>query len=197
MLQGSATRLLFPDGAVTRSAASAANDIYLDSALPAVLSTSDERAKNMITLGGDDIGRARARGVIMEPLIQGDENDTLDVRVSGINPIKDKNGRIVSWRVETLGELDLVAALGTYTEAECGQIDGAGSLRHCDSVTWTLDTGLADVLDGLYTPAPTVYSPGSNGKGYFIMADAMGYYGLIFEPYTAGVGFNALVRLIT
>ena len=197
MLEGSATRLLFPDGAVTRSAASVTNTLLDDTSLPAMLGTSATRSNYMLTLGADDSGKPRARGFIMEPLIDGDENDALDVRVWGINPIKNSNNQIVSWRTELLGELDLVAALTTYSKALCGEVGGSGSYRPCDSVTFAIDAGLAASLDDVFTPAPSVYSPGSNGAGYLIFPDAMGYYGLVFEPYTAGVGFNALVRTVT
>jgi len=197
MLEGSAFQLLFPGGAVDRSSAGITDDVHLDSSLPALLQEGASRAASMLTLGATGKGKPRSRGFVLQPLIDGDENDTCTVGVWAVDPIIDGNGSIVSWRTVKIGVLTLTAALSTYDKADCGQADGSGSYRVCDAVAFTLDTGYATTLMAAYEPAPSVYSPGSNNPGYLFVPDAGGHYGIAFAPETSGVGFNALVRMIT
>ncbi len=197
MLEGSALQLLFPGGAIDRSSAGISDDIHLESSLPALLAEGSNRAASMLTLGAPSKGKPRSRGFVMQPLIAGKENDTCTVGVWVVDPVVDSDGGIVAWRTIKIGVLSLTAAATTYTKAACGETGASGSYRVCDSVAFTIDTGYFTALTDAFDPAPSVYSPGSDAAGYFIVPDAGGHYGLAFAPETSDVGFNALVRQVT
>jgi hypothetical protein len=197
MLEGSALKLLFPGGAIDRSAAGITDDIHLEGSLPALFEEGTGRAAVMLTLGAIDKGKPRSRGFVLQPLIDGDENDACTVGVWAVDPVINSAGSIVAWRTIKLGELTVTASLTVYSKAECGEVDASGNYRVCDAVAFTLDSGYATTLLAAYTPAPRVYSPGSNAAGYFLMPEAGGHYGIAFAPQTSGVGFNGLVREIS
>lgn len=196
MIQGSMTRPLFPGGAVQQASAGITEGYHLESALPTLLVDAATRGTRMITLGGARQGVARARGVLINPVLDGADGVTITVGVFGINPVQ-QEGKIgqYAWQIDKIGSLSVTSSLTTVPKDRFGDPDATGNYRLGISLAYT-PTALGTALATAYTPAPSVIAGSGSTQGNLFMPDVYGYYGLILDP-VGSVGLNANYRLVT
>lgn len=208
MYTGSPTRMLFETDIDQASAGVSEGYFDIAGSLGALLIDEVTRPLRMVTLGAPTDRGPRARGAVIEPVVdsvQAIDGATAVIGVFIINPVYGSSRpavgkagnleQITGWRIEKIGSLACTAGTATALKSLYGS-GQSGSYRVFDTLVYT-PTALGTALAGAYTPAPSVYSPADNTQGRLLIPEAAGAYGIILDPVAAGDGVNAAVRVVS
>lgn len=195
MLQGSPTHILYADTDIQQNAPEIAEGIYDLDGLPGMLASVEAPSSRMIGLGAENIGQERARGVIIEPLLDGANDAPVVVGIFGVNPVKNRSGgKRYGLRIDKIGDVVVTASTLTVPKAIRDPSD-AGDYRLADTLAYT-PAAFGSTLEAAFGSAPSFHSPADDTAGRIMLFDAYGYQSILLDPAGAP-GFNALYRLVT